>query len=75
MNENASRVMQRVNELVGEYRTRRLWLLREDHCPQTPAAVCPVLEYIERHGDLSAFQKAATRRHSLVEASTISSGA
>ena len=46
--------MDRVNELVDEYRTRCLWFLREDYYPQTMAEALRTLEYIERHGDVIA---------------------
>jgi len=60
MNEDEKTVMQSVNALVDEYRTRCLWFLREDYYPQTPTDALRVLEYIERHGDVSAFRKAVT---------------
>ncbi len=47
---------------MDEYRVRCLWFLREDYYPQTRAEALRVLEYIERHGDVKAFQKAATLR-------------
>ncbi len=75
MNENAASVMQRVNELVDEYRARCLWFLREDYYPQTPAEACRVLESIERHGDRAAFQKAATLRQWLLQNSNARSAA
>ena len=75
MNENAITVMQRVNELVDEYRTCCLWFLREDYYPQTPAEACRVLESIERHGDRIAFQKAATLRQWLLQHSNAPSAA
>jgi hypothetical protein len=56
------RTMQSVNALVDEYRARCLWFLREDYYPPTPLEAFRVLEYIERHGDVSAFQKAAELR-------------
>ncbi len=59
--------MQNVNALVDEYRTRCLWFLREDYYPQTPADALRVLEYIERHGDVEAFRKAATLRQWLLQ--------
>ena len=60
MNEDEKTVMQSVNALVDAYRTRFLWFLREDYYPQTPTDALRILEYIERHGDVSAFRKAAT---------------
>ena len=59
--------MERVNALVDEYRTRCLWFLREDYYPQTRAEALRVLGYIERHGDVKAFQKAATLRQWLLQ--------
>ena len=48
-----------VNRLVEEYRVRCLWFLREDFYPSTLAERLRVLGYIERHGDLEAFRRAA----------------
>ena len=62
MDEDITSVMRSVNTLVDEYRTRCLWFLREDYYPLTPVEACRALEYIERHGDVAAFQKAAPLR-------------
>jgi len=70
MNEATTAVMERVNALVDEYRTWCLWYLRADYYPQTPAEACRVLEAIERHGDVAAFQKAADLRQWLVRNSS-----
>ena len=59
--------MDRVNVLVDKYRTRCLWFLREDYYPQTETEALRVLEYIERYGDVKAFQKAATLRQWLLQ--------
>ena len=59
--------MDSVNALVDEYRTRCLWFLREDYYPETLADAARVLDYIERHGDKEAFQKAATLRQWLLQ--------
>ena len=75
MNEDEKTVMQSVNALVDEYRTRCLWFLREDYYPRTPTDALRVLEYIERHGDVSAFRKAATLRQWLLQNSSAPSAA
>ena len=67
MNEDKETLMQNVNALVDEYRTRCLWFLREDYYPQTTTDALRVLEYIERHGDVKAFRKAATLRQWLLQ--------
>lgn len=54
--------MRSVNALVGKYRARCLWFLREGYYPRTPVEACRALEYIERHGDVAAFQKAVPLR-------------
>jgi hypothetical protein len=66
MDEDKEALMQNVNALADEYRTRCLWFLREDYYPQTPADALRILEYIERHGDVQAFRKAATLRQWLL---------
>ncbi len=67
--------MRSVNELVDEYRVRCLWFLREDYYPQTHDDALRVLGYIERHGDVKAFQKAATLRQWLLQNSSAPSAA
>lgn len=67
MNEDKETLMQNVNALADEYRTRCLWFLREDYYPQTPADALRILEYIERYGDVEAFRKAATLRQWLLQ--------
>jgi len=73
--QNQDNLMDGVNALVDEYRTRCLWFLREDYYPQTLADACRVLDYIERHGDTEAFQKAATLRKWLLQNSNATSAA
>ena len=75
MDDDEKAVMQRVNALVDEYRTRCLWFLREDFYPQTPTDALRVLDYIERHGDVAAFQKAATLKQWLLQNSSAPSAA
>jgi len=75
VNDDLETSMDRVNALVDEYRTRCLWFLREDYYPQTRAEALRVLDYIERHGDVKAFQKAATLRQWLLQNSSAPSAA
>lgn len=75
MAQNQDQLMESVNALVDEYRTRCLWFLREDYYPQTLADASRVLDYIERHGDKEAFQKAATLRQWLLQNSNAQSAA
>jgi hypothetical protein len=75
MNEQEKAVMQSVNALADEYRTRCLWFLREDFYPQTPNDALRVLDYIERHGDVAAFQKAAPLKQWLLQNSSAPSAA
>jgi hypothetical protein len=56
---DADAIFKAVRTLTDEYRQRCLWFLRADYYPATPAEALRVLEYIERHGDLAAFQKVA----------------
>ena len=73
MNQDATEVMRHVNALVDEYRARCLWFLREDYYPQTLAEACRVLESIERHGNVTAFRKAAELRQWLSQNSSVAS--
>ena len=75
MNDETRAVLERVNALVDEYRTWCLWYLREDYYPQTPEEACRVLEAIERHGDVAAFQRAAPLRQWLSRNSSAPSAA
>jgi hypothetical protein len=59
--------------LIDEYRDRCLWFLRRDYYPQTPPEAERVLDAIQRHGDLKAFQRAAEIRRCLSRSSSVSS--
>jgi hypothetical protein len=58
-----------IDQLVDEYRDQCLWFLRGDFYPRTLGERLRVLGYIERHGDRSAFQKAAQARRWLLQRS------
>lgn len=58
-----------VDRLIDEYRDRCLWFLRTDFYPADPEEARRVLGYIERHGDLEAFRKAAEMRRWLLHPS------
>ena len=73
MHENTTAVMRSVNALVDDYRASCLWFLREDYYPQTLAEACRVLESIERHGNVTAFRKAAELRQWLSQNSSVAS--
>jgi hypothetical protein len=73
--ETVPAMMERVRELVDEYRSRCLWFLRKDFYPATPEEACRTLEQIERHGDLAAFKKAAPLRQWLSQHSSAKSAA
>lgn len=75
MNDQEKATLESVNALTDEYRLRCLWFLREDFYPQTVADALRVLDYIERHGDVEAFQKAATLRQWLSQNSSATSAA
>jgi len=59
MAETRTSIARAVDELVDDYRERCLWFLRRDYYPVTPAEQLQVLRYIERHGDSTAYRKAA----------------
>lgn len=46
-----------INELIDRYRHRCLWFLRPDYYPTTREEQLQALRYIERYGDLEAFQR------------------
>lgn len=62
--------LQTVSALTDEYRELCLWFLRDDYYPQTLMEASRVLNYIERHGDVAAFQKAAPLRQWLSQHSS-----
>jgi len=64
-----------LDPFVDEYRSRCLWFLRSDYYPRTPAEILRVLQQIERHGDVAAFQRAADIRRWLSRSSSESSAA
>ena len=51
-----------VRRLVDDYRSRCLWFLRRDYYPATAEEALRVMRLIERHGDRTAFQRAARIR-------------
>lgn len=58
----ANHVLEKVRDLIDEVRPTCLWYLREDYYPETVAQALRVLDAVERHGDLSAFRRAAELR-------------
>ena len=51
-----------VRQLVDDYRDRCLWFLRRDSYPVTTVEQLTVLDYVERYGDLAAYQRARALR-------------
>ncbi len=62
-----------VDALVEEYRGRCLWFLRPDYRPTTREDRLRALDYIERNGDLVAYQRAAKLKRCLSLGSSASS--
>ena len=58
----SARPEEAVDALVDEYRQRCLWFLRENYYPATREERLRVLDYIQRHGDLEAYRRAAEVR-------------
>ena len=58
-----------VRRLVDDYRGRCLWFLREEYYPATPEEILRVLDRVEGHGDLEAFQRAGAIRRWLLQRS------
>lgn len=65
MTEPSASIEESIDRLVDEYRTRCLWFLRPGYYPATREQRLRVLGYIERHGDVNAFRKAAALRRCL----------
>jgi hypothetical protein len=70
-----SNVIEAVNRLVDDYRTRCLWFLRLDYYPSTDEDRLRILGYLERYGDREAFQRAAAVRRWLSPTSNAPSAA
>ncbi len=68
-------VAEAVDRLVDEYRLRCLWFLRPDYYPSMLEERLRVLGYIERHGDLEAFRRAAGLKRCLSQSSSAPSAA
>jgi hypothetical protein len=67
--------MLEVRRLVDDYRQRCLWFLRADYYPESIPEALGVLQAIEKHGDLVAFQRAAAlRQWFLLHSSETSAG-
>lgn len=64
-----------VNALVDDYRTRCLWFLRPDYYPETRDERLRVLDYVQRYGDRDAHVRAATLRQWLSQSSSAESAA
>jgi len=62
-----------LHELVNDYRTRCLWFLRPDYCPETPEEQLRVLSYIQKYGDQAAYIRAAHLRRWLSQLSNANS--
>jgi hypothetical protein len=63
-------ITEAVDRLVDEYRERCLWFLRPDYYPSTTEERLRALAYIQRHGDLTAFRRAAELRACLLPESS-----
>ena len=59
-----------LHALVDEYRDRCLWFLRKGYYPVTAAERLRVLESLQRHGDVSAFQRAGELRRWVLASSS-----
>jgi hypothetical protein len=59
-----------IDRFVDEYRDQCLWFLRQDFHPGTLDERLRVLDYIERYGDRTAFQRAAEARRWLLQDSS-----
>ena len=62
-----------LHQLVDQYRARCLWFLREGYYPETPADALRVLDSIQRHGDVEAFQRAGALKQWLLAPSSAKS--
>ena len=74
VNDVSNDIAEVVDRLVDEYRHRCLWFLRADYYPTTDEERLRILAYIERHGDRSAYVRAAEARRWLSRASSAASG-
>ena len=75
VNDVSNDIAEAVDRLVDEYRHRCLWFLRGDYYPTTDEERLRVLAYIERHGDRSAYVRAAEVRRWLSRPSSAASAA
>ena len=62
-----------LDALVDEYRTRCLWFLREDYYPKTTEETLKVLGYVEQHGDMAGYRRAAELKQWLLRNSNAAS--
>lgn len=70
-----SPAVEAVRRIVDDYRERCLWFLREDFYPSTWEERLRILDYIERHGDREAYQRAGAIRQWLLRNSSAESAA
>jgi len=57
-----ARIVDEIDRLIDEYRLRCLWFMKPGYYPRTDDQRIRILLSIERHGDLTAFRRAATLR-------------
>jgi len=62
-----------INALVDEQRSLCLWFLKPDYYPSSDAERVQVLDAIQRHGGLAAFQRAGELKRWLSPSSSASS--
>lgn len=59
-----------IDDLADAYRATCLWFLREDYYPTNTEERLRVLGYVQEHGDLAGFRRAAELKRCLLQSSS-----
>lgn len=71
MNDEIRQCIDRVCALAERYRAQCLWFMKEDYLPSSVNSAIRVLSYIEKYGDLAAFEESVLLRKCLLHSSSV----
>ena len=66
-------ILAQVRDLIEEYRHRCLWFVNESFVPENAEQALQALDWIERYGDRSGFQKAQRLKKCLLQTTSAES--
>lgn len=63
-------IYEEISRLMDLYRPQCLWFLKTDVTPNDPDSAARILDYIERYGDRSAYEKVQKLKKCLLQNSS-----